>query len=242
MKVIGSGCSLIEGSELDSYEQTWPCKLARRHNMSYVNAGHAGVGNRYIAHKVINEVSRLSEEDLFVIVQWSYLSRYDYLLSFDTQERNSPWYTITPAHLNLDDETHAKCFGKDYIERIQEFGITDWVEAHYKLVGDANETDSSLAEILMVQEFLNNRNIPYIFTTAENWNEYRAFRNPTHSKAYYDAIDWDKFKWFPHDYGPTGFVYWANANEFEKAPMGHPLEPAHEAAADIMEPYFKELL
>lgn len=242
MIVIGAGCSLIEGIELESQEQTWPCKLARRNGLGYINAGHSGVGNRYIARNVINNLGAVRDNNAFVIVQWSYMSRYDYILSFNTQERNSPWYTITPAHLNLKDETVAKCFGREYIDRIHEFGVLDWVEAHYKLISDANEVDETLSTMLLLQEFLKNRNIPYIFTTAENWNEFKEFQQPTYSRAYYDAVDWDNFVWFPHDYEPTGFVYWANANKFPLAPFGHPLEPAHEAAADLMEPYFKERL
>ena len=236
-KIIGAGCSLIEGAELNSYKQTWPYKIAERNGCEYYNEGHIGVGNRYIAKKVIDRVAK-TDGDMFVIIQWTYCSRYDYIFSHDTKERNSPWYTLTPAHLNLADKTVRDCFGKEYIERIKEFGTDKWAEYHYKHLGDDNELDNTLSSMLLVQEYLRNRNIPYLFTTAENWHDYNAFNDNKYSTTYFDSIDWNKFKWFPHDLGPTGFIYWANANNFEKAPLGHPLEPAHEAAADIMEKYY----
>lgn len=239
--LVGAGCSLIEGTELESHKQTWTYKVAERCGFDYCNAGHASVGNKYIAKRVIEEVSGAMRE-VAVIVQWTYISRYDYLFSFNTQERNSPWYTLTPAHANLADETVRKCFGDEYVSRIREYGTDKWAEYHYKMLNEHNDMDNTLSAMLMLQEFLKNRNIPYLFTSAERWRDYKAFTNNLHSRPLYDNIDWDRFKWFPHDYGDTGFVYWANANKFPLAPLGHPLEPAHEAAADIMEPYFREIL
>ena len=246
MKLIAGGCSLIQGAELQNTDNTWTGNIAERRGFEYINEGYPGAGNRYIAKRIIDRVSTI-DDNVAVIVQWSYLSRYDYICSFDTKEQNSPWYTLTPAHLNLSDKTVASCFGDEYVQRIKNFGTDKWAEVEYRMLDSMNELDNTLTQILLLQEYLNNRNIPYMFSCAERWNDFKHWNTlknngPSICRSLYDSIDWNKFKWFPHDYGDTGFVYWANAHNFEKGQYGHPLEEAHVAAADIMEPHFMEIL
>lgn len=108
-----------------------------------------------------------------------------------------------------------------------------FVKAWYEGPGNLEYTEVSIAikEILLAQQFLKAKNLPYIFAIDNNGitGSY-FFKNPDeYMKSLIDLIDWDNFLLFDGQ----GFIPWAQSNNFEVV-VTHPLPPAHIAAADYL--------
>jgi hypothetical protein len=96
---------------------------------------------------------------------------------------------------------------------------------------------NSDAYILKLQEYLNNNQIPYLFTCVDNCV---ITANP--------EIDWVNWFMFPpgtaadETYTPRGFYQWAVENKYSVGTDGHPLEQAHIDAAELIKEKFNELV
>jgi hypothetical protein len=97
-----------------------------------------------------------------------------------------------------------------------------------------NELDSD-QHILRLQRYLEEHNISYFFTCADNciitgkldysnWFLFPPSNNP-----------WDTMS-------PRGFYQWAVENKYSIGKDNHPLEEAHQDAADLMREKFNELV
>jgi hypothetical protein len=90
--------------------------------------------------------------------------------------------------------------------------------------------------ILELQQYLELHSIPYLFTCVDNCI---ITDNP--------KIDWTKWYLFPlgteadETTTPRGFYQWAIENKYNMGTDGHPLESAHEDAAQLIKEKFNEL-
>lgn len=236
MIILASGDSFTAGHELKT-SNTWSKLLADSVNANYISVAKSGIGNKQIAVRAINYVCRKKVD--FVLVMWTFLSRYDYLFSFDTQETNTPWYTINPHYINSD---FATGFHIDHITRARKFKVAEFAEQTYRFLGDQHEIQETLLQILQLQNFLKLKQIPYLFTSADSWFEYNdELKNPLLTKELVNTIDWDKFYWFNYNDKKIGFLDWSKFNKFNYG-VCHPLDDAHEQAFLLMKDRFDELV
>ena len=91
--------------------------------------------------------------------------------------------------------------------------------------------------ISRLQTALKEIKVPYLFTCADNclleWLN--------------DDTDWDHWFLFPpgaawETPSPRGFYQWAVENKYPVGPDGHPLDAAHQAAADLIRNKFNEVV
>jgi len=91
--------------------------------------------------------------------------------------------------------------------------------------------------IARVEKVLVDIGVPYLFTCADNclleWLD--------------DDTDWGHWFLFPpgEDWetpGPRGFYQWAVENKYPVGPEGHPLDQAHQDAANLMRGKFNEVV
>lgn len=96
---------------------------------------------------------------------------------------------------------------------------------------------ASSVVIRKLQEYCEYHCIPYLFTCADNclleWLS--------------DKTDWDNWYLFPggSDWetpSPRGFYQWAVENKYTVGPDGHPLDEAHQSAADLIKDKFNEVV
>lgn len=266
--IIAGGDSFVYGSELDDSrmsktgatqpsKSTFTALLARE---DYTCAAWPGYGNDSIARTVINACEQ--HTNIGVIVSWTFPGRYEFRFSYDTQQRTGPWYTITPWTI-VDDHTiikqefvddHDTRVLEDHVETIRRAratGVADFAQTYYKHVGSSEywEVYSTLKEIVYLQNYLTVKQIPFMFTCADNSILYNHTVNTADAtiSAVYNQIDMTKWFWFPagtqtnETCEPRGFYQWALENKY---PVGttHPLEPAHVDAAELMKDKFNELV
>ena len=252
--IIAAGDSFVYGSELKNPDCTFTAILGCDECIAW-----PGYANDSIARTTIERCEQGGVTG--VVVLWTFPGRYEFRFSYDTNQKKSPWYAINSWTIVKDIDSIQKEFiehdagifqkQKENILNARHTGIADFSEIFYRHVGSSEywEIYSSLKEIVYLQNYLKLRQIPYLFTCADNKIMYNWTIDHADSviNSLYEQIDFEFWFWFPagldpHEtQNPRGFYQWALENKY---PMGttHPLEPAHQAAAQLMKEKFNELV
>lgn len=268
MNVVAGGCSFIFGAELQDQKNgmyssnTYPALLAKSNNMGYKCVAKSGNANSAISRMVVNECEQLKNQEIFVIVQWTFTCRYEFMFNYDI--KGSQWYSMTPWDNHDDMDEITKYVGgnlnilkhhTDHLSYIKSNGLGSFSKAFYKHVGDNEfyETYVTMKEVVFLQQYLKSKNIPYMFTFVDNHihPENSKFSEPRYNdiniKSLQSQIDWDRVSMFPKGEGydqverPRGFYQWAIENKYSVGTT-HPLEDAHQDAANLMQEKFNELV
>jgi hypothetical protein len=264
MIIIAGGDSFIYGNELADQmrdhnvsQYTFTALLAK--DNEYKCVAWPGYGNDSIARTVISACETALEQPV-VLVSWTFPNRYEFRFNYDTGQRTKNWYTITPWTIETTDNIKKEYANDDYwvdqhhqehIKTAIKTGTADFADAFYRHVGSSEywEVYSSLKEIVYLQNYLKVNNIPYLFTCADNSIFYNHTINNADAtiSSLHNQIDCNNWFWFPagtnpqDTCNPRGFYQWAVENKYPIATT-HPLEEAHQAAAQLMQGKFNEMV
>ena len=125
-----------------------------------------------------------------------------------------------------------------------ETGVKPFAEAIYKnAANDYHETYLSWKSIIWLQNILEKKKIPFMFTLADNSLFYKDFDQHKDQDKFMSALhsEIDLTKWFSFGERMMGFNQWASLNDYEYATT-HPLDKAHEDAVKLMLPTFNKLI
>ncbi len=257
---IAGGCSFTFGHELsDDHNGKAPSKKTWSHGLfnsmpdsqSYVCAAYPGTGNTGIARRVFKAVSEIDVQ--CVTVMWSFSSRYDWAMPRNKNLEDTRWATISPWDTNMSDaQRHRALAGSEVqLEQwkrrediMQHSGVKPFAESIYKYAANEyHETYLSWKSIIWLQNLLEKKKIPFMFTLADNSLFYREFEpiNETDNlmQALYNEIDFTK--WFSFGDRMMGFNQWALMNDYPRGTT-HPLDKAHKDATMLMLPTFNKLI
>ena len=240
MIIVAGGDSFVYGSELADCDEThfsnstFPVILAQRNNYGYVCAARPGNSNDAIARMLILECEKLLDQNqsVAVIAVWTFVNRYEFLFNYKINSPISPWCSITPHNT-----------GKKEVQ--------DFKDCFYKHVGsnDNFANYNTLTSILLLQNYLISKNIPYMFLPADNhFYTGQIDSNVNIIKILHKCINWDKWYFFPHaeeqwnTTTPRGFYQWAVENKYPIGAHFHPLEEAHRDAAKLIKEKFDEMV
>ena len=261
-KFISGGCSFTFGHELSDdnegkipSKQSWAYILSQELNLcqpdEYVCTAKAGAGNSGIARRVFNAVGNL-DGVTGVAVMWSFLSRYDWAMPRHKKLENTRWTTLTPWDTSMgQEEAHQSLLGSEIQQElwqrrrdfIKDTGIGEFANALYKHAANQyHELYLSWKSIIWLQNILEKRKIPFMFTLADNslfYNEMKL-HSETDSllKALYKEIDFTN--WFFFGERCMGFNQWALLNDYERGTT-HPLDKAHRDAVQLMNTKFNKI-
>jgi len=267
--VVAGGDSFIFGSELKDQTSglpsmsTYSALLAKNANLNYLCAAEAGNANNAISRQVITTCEQNKNKNLLVIVMWTFTHRYEFRFNYSIDRKSSPWYSINlwdivdnPASLRKEFKTFNEDVFNAHLNNSlmnNNVGITDFAKTFYKHVGNNElyEFYTTLKEILFLQQYLHINKIPFLFVPADIYLQdcdyYKRHNTDKDIMSIYNQIDWDMWYTFPagklpnETIGPRGFYQWAIENKY---PVGttHPLEAAHQAAAELIQEKFNELV
>ena len=257
-KFIAGGCSFTFGHELsDDQEGKIPSKKTWAYGLKpqdheYVCTAYPGSGNSGISRRVFNAVAN-SDDVEGVVVMWSFNSRYDWAMPRHRELEDTRWTSMSPWDTSISsDERHQAIEGseaqqahwKRRAESMIETGVKPFAEAIYKYAANQyHETYLSWKSIIWLQNILEKKKIPFMFTLADNTLFYDEFKQHKDQdpfmKALYDEIDFTK--WFSFGERMMGFNQWATLNDYEKGTT-HPLDDAHQDAVKLMLPTFNKLI
>jgi hypothetical protein len=267
MIIVAGGDSFIFGAELAdctadtnrASQQVWPAVLARG-TADYVCTARNGASNQAIARRVIEYCESNQQQQLAVIVQWTFPGRYEFKFAFDTGQQDT-WQSIGSWDIiddveQIEKEYHTNnasvsATQRRHLERAKRTGLHDFAKQYFKGVASTEywEIYTTLKEIVYLQNYLKVNQIPYMFACADNI----VVSNATITQAdasimtLYNQIDFGSWAMFPagthpgETLEPRGFYQWAVENKY---PMGttHPLAQAHAAAAQLMKDKFNDLV
>ena len=269
MILVAGGDSFTFGAELKDQVRgpslsTFPALLAKQANIEYHCAAHSGNANNAIVRMTVAACEQFKKQNktVGVIVTWTFTNRYEFRFNYDTRQLISPWGSITPWSSVDDVDSIAQEFRshnslvlktqQEHINRAKRTGVAEFAKTFFKHVGDNEyyELYSTLKEILFLQYYLEQNTIPYLFLPADNhfYTHPNYFRcRDEYIDSLYEQIDWSKWFFFENGIGPgetpepRGFYQWAVENKY---PVGttHPLEEAHQAAANLIKDKFNELV
>ena len=215
MKIKSFGCSFIYGNELSDCnndynknysQQTWPAKLAKTLNRSYECYAQPGIGNLQILEQILNQLNTSNNTELFVI-GWTWIDRFDYYKTdCNSRKKTTAWSTIRP--------TSQSKIAKNYFKMLQ---------SEYK------DKLSSVTYIKTAIDALNQNQIPFVMTYMDelmfdqNWNI-------TPGLVYLQGV----VKCYMTTFTGLSFLDWSRKHNYPETKNWHPLELAHQAAADYM--------
>jgi len=226
--LIAGGDSFTYGSELPSQEHAWANIVAQRKGWNICNTARPAASNSSIRRNVMNAVNKYKDLDLFVTVMWSFPNRYEFRFAYDTGHLDSPWYSINPwtyNNQNFEDHFHNK---DDAVLKAQQAnranaeatGISDFAKSYVENVAQTEywELYTSWCEIVMLQNYLDNQDIPYRFLCVDNSLLESNCEIDTTLTTLRQSINW-----FAHD---EGMYNWAKRTE-QPFYTTHPRESAH---------------
>lgn len=241
------GLDMLDCNSSNNYGpslSTWPALLSRSMGREYVCAAFPGSSNQAIARKTMIACDQHQGEDIFVAVGWSFLNRAEFRFTIHPFSKpydpkvdpegyalgpHGPWISFNHYDLYPDklDKTRQK------IHRHFDPDIHEFLENYYRFVGtdDVYEYYSTLKEIVLLQNYLKQHNIPYIFTSAHAFF-HKTIDDPT-IQCFLKQVDTDHWFFYPP---LQGFLQWAIANDYPKRDE-HPSEEAHAAAFGLIKDY-----
>ena len=270
MIITAGGDSFIFGSELadcrnDSFlhctntpsESSFTALLTQGYNYNCV--AWPGYANDSIARTVIEACESINDQQV-VIVSWTFPGRYEFRFNYNTRQLKSPWYAFNSwtikdvasieAELTHETEYNLLNFISNK-ERADKTGVAEFAQTFYHHVGSSEywEIYSTIKEIVYLQNYLKVKQIPYLFTCADNsiFVNHTIQEPDTVITSLYNQIDHSNWFWFPPGMGanqtetPRGFYQWAVENKYSMGTT-HPLEQAHTDAAKLMQGKFNELV
>jgi hypothetical protein len=260
MTIVAGGDSFVYGLELADCTSA-PSKCTFTSLLAgneYDCVAWGGYGNDSIARTVIARCEQ--ERPTGVIVSWSFVGRYEFRFAYNTRQVKSPWYSINSWTIqenveNIKQEFVTENHGilkqeENHINRAKQTGVHEFAKTFFKHVGSTEywEVYSTLKEIVYLQNYLELKQIPFMFTCVDNNILYNNTIGTDHYiDSLYKQIDHSKWFWFPigtrpnETQNPRGFYQWAVENKY-RIGTTHPLEEAHQAAAELMKDKFNELV
>ena len=252
MVLVAGGDSFVFGTELSDQvsgrfsKKTFPALLAGTNSLDYSCVARPGASNAEIARHVVNYCETHKDIDKVVLVQWTFLNRYEFYFDNIGWKSINAWdvedgKTIAKQMKNFSEKTLADQVKNNAM--LDDAGVTKFAKTLYKTVASTEywEVYYSLKEVVNLQNYLNLNNIKFMFTIADSsllWNR-TIDDKEVNIQCIYQQLELDKF--FVFNKQQKGFYQWALENKY---PVGatHPLEEAHEAAALLIKDRFDEMV
>jgi hypothetical protein len=244
------GLDLLDCNQSNKFahsQSTWPAHLSRHMNREYICTAYPGSSNNSISRKTIMACEEYLGNDLFVVVGWSFLNRVEFRFTispyneeFDLKKDPEgyylgpygPWISFNSKDLykDIDTKDHNLIFKK------LDPDISKFLKDYYKYIGsdDIYEYYATLKEIVLLQNYLKLKNIPFLFTANHAFFR-KKIKDPT-IDSFLKQIDFDHWFFYPH---LNGFVDWAKEKGFPKRDE-HFTEEAHLAAFDLIRDYLDQ--
>lgn len=256
-KIVSFGDSFILGNELSREDGTaaWPGLLAQRLGVGFETCAVAGCGNEHIARQVYQYFSIHSSRDTLAVINWTWCMRWDVYLA--TQD---VWITLGPtcvpskleATVGLNQAEQMIEFYHSYAGSSDEWNR--WRTLQTIMAVQTWLRDKSIQSI---QTYIDPSMLDCY--SGDRLTHYQAFRDPswpdishedqlaTLPEAVQQEVTQDYERTAMPVYIQTlqreiagnletfeglGFLDWCRAKHFAITELLHPLDPAHQAAAD----------
>ena len=224
--IVSFGDSFIFGLELGNNPtgcQAWPGLVANNLRIKYQTCAVAGCGNDHIARQIYSYFANNSTHDTLAVINWTWAQRWDfYIVEHET------WITLGP--------TCVPEKLKGLVDQTQANDIVDFYRARANSSLLWNKF-RNLQTIWSVQNYLKQKGV----TTVQTYMDYDLFDQKFHAPDYVTELQ-DLIKPSLSLFEEKNFVDWSRSKGFEVTGALHPLEKAHQAAAELWQEQYSQLL
>lgn len=223
MKVTSFGCSFIFGNDLsdDGRNQdwatpsqlTWPALIAQRIGADYRCHAKGGVGNLYILSRMLYHLNQVQDLEQLYVIGWTWGDRFDYQTASDVNAKD-PWSVVCPISRSPEADFYYRNFHSEAKDK-----LTSLIHMH-----------SAIAA-------LKHRGIRFVMTCMDDIVFDRKWHSTGDITLLQDLVS-------PHitKFDNQNFLDWSRSKGFKISSTLHPLEQAHESAADYMMPVIESIL
>jgi hypothetical protein len=271
MKIVSFGDSFVFGSEQKNNELGnlgWPGRVARRLGVRYQTLAQPGCGNQYIATRIFDYFGANDTKNTLVVINWTWAMRWDfYLLNAERWVTLGPLCVPSKLqdYVGISEAERLVQFYRDYT------GVSDiWnkfrsLEPMYSVQNFLRQRGVTAIQTymdpgLLVSEFDQDPLEHYQIHRAPGWPDVNTLEELTQlPQSIRDELDQTLGKIVTPPYIKTlqdlvtpdlrtfegsTFLEWSRSQGFPVTPSpgDHPLEQAHEAAADLWENEYYQLL
>jgi hypothetical protein len=211
------GCSFIFGTGLvdDGHngpyaagsKLTWPALLAEDLGYQYQTYARPGSGNLQILERLLAQAVNTAPS--VCVVGWTYIDRFDYMCHDHESWPGIPWKTATPGQ----DDPLAECYYKYFHSQLKDKLCT-------------------LVYIKTAIDALKQKNIPFVMTYVDEL----IFETQWHTTAAIVDLQNYILPYMTKFEGQT-FLEFTKTNNYPISATAHPLEPAHQAAFELIKSY-----
>ena len=269
--IASFGDSFIYGSELDNNEdgsRAWPARIAQELGCRYQTLAVPGCTNEAIARQVFAYFSHNPKHDTLAVINWTWCMRWDVYLS-KVRQWAGLGPTCVPAKLQsqLDQAqaTEVIKFYNDYVNDSHEWNQFRSLQAIV-----ATQSFLKLHKIKNIQTYMDRELFwpPQAPSRLEHYQAYKDASWPNMTdESELDHLSADIRSELDHDYanmtdpeyiqtlqdlvrpelqdfdGKT-FLEWSHSRGYPVTPPpgNHPLEQAHQAAADFWRDRYQQLI
>lgn len=215
MKIKSFGCSFIYGSELhdelrdecctEPSQFTWPALIAKKLDIEYQCFAIPGSGNLRILEKILNHAAT-EDRNVFYIIGWTWIERFDYTISDPDPKWRDSWQTICPVATDKTSKFYYKNIHSEFRDKL-----------------------TSLTYLSLAINVLKEKNIPFLMTYQDPLTLDQQWNISAGGKFLQNQISQHLAT-----FNGCTFLDWARKNNFPVSRLWHPLEEAHAAAADYM--------
>lgn len=266
-KIVSFGDSFLLGNELRQEDgtMTWPGLIANYIGVDYETRAEAGCGNEQIARQIYSYFNQNRTQDVLAVINWTWCMRWDFYL-----QGSNCWVTLGPtcvpskleSQVGLDKAIVLVDFYRNHT------GQSD-IWNRFRSLQTIYAAQSWLREhkILSIQTYMD----PSLLETASGnrMEHYNVYRDPTwpaitceqdldnlptrikqELAADYarqtmpDYITCLQSLIRPHlqTFDGMTFLEWSRYHHYPITELLHPLESAHQAAADFWHDRYVSLL
>jgi hypothetical protein len=227
VKIVSFGDSFVFGSEQpgnNDGRMGWPGRAASSLGLEFDCVAVPGCGNDAIARQVFEYFETHSAADTIAVINWTWTLRWDFYI-VDSEQ----WVTLGPTCVPQRLESHV---GLD-----RAAGIIDFYNQY---AGDSSLWNKwrSVSSIYSAQQYLDCLGVPAV----ETYIDPEILVDTEHAPPYVRAMQ--------RSIGPRmrtfdglNFLDWSRHHGHEVTDPGlHPLESAHQAAAELWQPVYAKTL
>lgn len=222
------GCSFVWGTDLHDCPPasphldnltpsafTWPALIAKKVGRRHRCWAMGGAGNLSIADRVMSRIkNRISSQQILWIINWTYIDRFDVKIERVTDMNKNIWDTIRPGQSDIRSEHYFK-----------------------HLHDEIRDKFTNLMYIYSVIQALTQERIPFVMTYMDPLLLCDRYPMPAPVVFLQDQV-----RPYLQNFQGLDFLTWSRQQRFAISDLNHPLEQAHEAAADLMWPIIDAIL
>ena len=174
---------------------------------------HLNHGQAGIGNLRIAELAMLhSQPGDVCVVNWTWIDRFDFI-----DVVSEDWKTILPVDVNNYAKTYYRYLHSQYRDMLSSLMLATSLIDYFERNG--------IRFMMTIIDDL------WFESVEESWHNPRAIKHLQ-----------NRLKPYVHYFEGQNFLAWSKTKGFPISATSHPLDPAHEAAADLMQPIIESIL